>query len=112
MSLCTCNTKKTVHCHRGTNPGLPQRLFANGTLRREAGDGPHADLDATVELLASHVPNALVGHDLGLGLQGERQQKKEGDYGKVVPAYLSASSRTVRCGAKQAIAQTRISMPL
>ncbi len=38
-----------------------------GALLREAGDGPDLDLDAGVELLAAHVPHALVGQHGHLG---------------------------------------------
>lgn len=47
---------------------IPQRLLPSGALRSKAGDGPHADLDALEELLATHVPHALVGHHLCTGL--------------------------------------------
>ena len=45
----------------------PQSVFSDGALRREAGDGPLADLDAVEKLLSSHVPDALVGQSLHLG---------------------------------------------
>jgi hypothetical protein len=53
---------------------LPQSLLSDGPLRGEAGDGPHADLDALVQLLAAHVPHALVRHHLRSGLQHNIQQ--------------------------------------
>ena len=42
----------------------PQVLVAAGALVGEAGDGPHLDVDARVELLAPHVPHTLVGRGL------------------------------------------------
>lgn len=38
-----------------------EHLLATLFLRGEAGDGPHFDLDAVVELFAPHVPHSLVG---------------------------------------------------
>lgn len=38
-----------------------EQILPTLLLRREAGHGPHFDLDAGVELLASHVPHTLVG---------------------------------------------------
>ena len=46
----------------------PEGILSDIALRCKAGDGPHADLNAVVELLASHVPHALVGHRLRFGL--------------------------------------------
>ena len=46
---------------------VAQRLLVASALLGEAGDGPQLDLDAGVELLAAHVPDALVGQDGDLG---------------------------------------------
>ena len=45
----------------------PQRVFPDGALRSEAGDGPLTDLYAVEKLLPPHVPDALVGQRLHLG---------------------------------------------
>lgn len=39
---------------------LLEGIFPDRPLGREAGDGPDTDLDAHEELLATHVPHALV----------------------------------------------------
>lgn len=38
-----------------------ENVFATLALRGEAGDGPHLDFYAGVELLAPHVPHAVTG---------------------------------------------------
>ena len=48
---------------------LPERFLAHGSLWSEAGNSPDPDLDALVELLASHVPHTLVRYHLSFGLK-------------------------------------------
>lgn len=64
-----------------------KRIFPHGPLRREAGDGPHAYLDAHEELFAAHVPHALVRqrllwsiHELNIVEDKADQTKKNRDY--------------------------------
>lgn len=62
--------------------GLLQVNFSALALGCEAGDGPHLDLDAGVELLVSHVPHTLDrgGNRFVLQIQsaskGGKQQKQ------------------------------------
>ena len=48
---------------------LPQRIFTDSSLRSEASNSPNSDLYAREELLAPHVPHALVRQRLSFGLQ-------------------------------------------
>ena len=51
---------------------LPEGLFRDVSLRSEACDGPHPDLDSLVQLFASHIPHSLVWYNLRFGLQDKQ----------------------------------------
>lgn len=77
-----CESLRTPHrsahtCHRAPSPPTPpatrallQHLLPALLLGSKAGDGPHLDLDAVVELLPPHVPHPLVGRGDGPVLGG------------------------------------------
>lgn len=48
---------------------IPKCFFSDSALCCKASNCPHANLNALIELLASHIPNALVRHHLCFGLQ-------------------------------------------
>ncbi len=54
---------------------VPEIVLLDVLLLCEAGDRPHFDLHARVELFAAHVPNALVRHRRRLGLKQSRTDK-------------------------------------
>lgn len=59
--------------HVGELDSLEEQLSAL-PLRREAGDGPHFDLNAGVELLVPHVPHSLDGRGYCFVLQGAKRE--------------------------------------
>lgn len=52
----------------------PEGLLTDCPLRCKARDGPNANLDALVQLLAAHVPHTLVRHNLRSRLQTSNWQ--------------------------------------
>jgi len=55
-------------CVGGFWPHPPEGILSHGSLGRETRYSPHADLDPTVKLFPSHVPNTVAGDYLGLTL--------------------------------------------
>lgn len=53
------NEQEQGQAQGGPHAGLLEMDFGALALGCEAGDGPHLDLNARVELLVSHVPNPL-----------------------------------------------------
>lgn len=80
---CESTTHKTLFPPEG-NPrkevyessSIPEIVLLDVLLLREARDRPDLHLDAGVELLAAHVPHALVGQRRGLGAAAVEQLRR------------------------------------
>ena len=58
---------------------ISESVLSHSSLRGETGDGPDANLNAGEELLAAHIPDALVGQSLLLGAASVLQFRRRKD---------------------------------